>query len=531
MAREMVQMAQGRSMRLIDYFRRGLEHGADKVAFVEEGGSVTYGEVDLSSARLAAGLQALAAGGELKAAVLAPNSATAFIVVLAVVRAGAVWIPANVRNAGRVNAAFLAAADCNCLFYDGSLHEDVEAVLAAAPGIAHAICLDGAPLAGHLSLDGVMALSAEAPAEAPDAPDSLVMIAPTGGTTGIPKAVMITNRMWESMIAAAWTCMPPRGRIAFLVAGPMTHAAGVVALMMMAGGPTFVILRKPGPLETMAAIERHRITHLYVPPTMVHMMMEHPEVRNFDFGSLEHMVISASPIAPEKLRQAIDIFGDAICQSFGQAEAPMFLTFLSNRDLREEPAGVTFDRHASCGRATLGARVEIMDEAGNLLPAGAKGEIVARGSLVFPGYYRNPQATAEVSAHGWHHTGDVGFKDEQGFVYIVDRKKDMIVTGGFNVFSVEVEAVILAHPAVRECAVIGVPDPKWGEAIKAVVELKPGEQAGEDELRRLVREALGSVHTPKTVEFWPELPRSTNGKISKGEVRAHFWRGSDRSIA
>ncbi|MFC3227959.1 class I adenylate-forming enzyme family protein [Marinibaculum pumilum] len=521
----------GRSMRLLDYFRRALDFGRDRPAFVDEGGTVSYGEVDRRSARIAAGLQALDLPEAPKVAVLSPNGATAFVAVLAIVRSGAIWVPANVRNPAQVNGAFLAAADCCCLFYDVSLADEVAAVLATAPGIRHAVCLDGSAMPGHLSLDALIALSDAEPAEPPDDPDALVMIAPTGGTTGLPKAAMITNRMWESMIAAAWACMPPRGRIAFLVAGPMTHGAGVVALMMMAGAPAFVILRKPDPMGVMTAIERHRITHLYLPPTMVNMITEHPDVGRFDFGSLEHLVIAASPIAPDKLRRAVEVFGDAVCQSFGQAEAPMFLTFLSNRDLRQADPEAPVDRFGSCGRATLGVRVEVMDEAGAILPPGRKGEIVARGSLVFPGYYRNPQATAEVSAHGWHHTGDVGFKDEEGFLYIVDRKKDMIVTGGFNVFSVEVEAAILAHPAVRECAVIGVPDAKWGEAIKAVVELKAGETASEPELQSLVRQRLGGVHTPKSVEFWPELPRSTNGKIWKSEVRAHFWRGQDRSIA
>lgn len=517
-------------MRLVDYFLRGLEHGAEAVAFIDGDRSITYGEAADVSARIAAGIQALDLPAAPKIAVLSPNGAMPFLTVLGVIRAGAIWIPANVRNMPQVNAAFLAAADCTCIFYDSSLGAAVDEILAAAPGITHAICLDGPAADGRMTLTDLLISDVAALREPSDSPDALVMIAPTGGTTGVPKAVMITNRMWETMIAAAWTCIPARARPIFLVAGPMTHAAGVVALMMMAGGASFVVLRKPDPTAILTAIQDHRVTHLYVPPTMVHMMLEHPELDHFDFTSLEHMVIAAAPIAPEKLRQAVAVFGDAICQSFGQAEAPMFLTFLSNRDLREADPSAPFDRYASCGRATLGSRVEIMDDAGNILPPGEKGEIVARGSLVFPGYYRNAKATAEISEFGWHHTGDVGFKDAEGFIYIVDRKKDMIVTGGFNVFSAEVEAAILSHPAVRECAVIGTPDEKWGEAVKAVIELKDGHRAEAEEIRQLVRDQLGGVHTPKTVEFWPDLPRSTNGKISKADVRAHFWRGHNRAV-
>ena len=211
----------------------------------------------------------------------------------------------------------------------------------------------------------------------------------------------------------------------------------------------------------------------------------------------------------------------------------MLLTFMSNQDLRCAAPGDDAQlprRFASCGRATLNTRVEVMDDTGALLPAGEKGEIVARGGMIFSGYFNNTAATEEARQFGWHHTGDVGFKDENGFVYIVDRKKDMIITGGFNVFSGEVENVILGHPAVLECAVIGVPDAKWGEAIKAVVLLKSGQTATADEIIAMVKGKLGGVHAPKSVEFWPDLPRSPNNKVVKAEIRRQFWTGNDRAV-
>jgi acyl-CoA synthetase (AMP-forming)/AMP-acid ligase II len=171
-----------------------------------------------------------------------------------------------------------------------------------------------------------------------------------------------------------------------------------------------------------------------------------------------------------------------------------------------------------------------MSDDGALLPPGQRGEIVTRGDLVFGGYYQDPAATEEVSKFGWHHTGDIGYKDEQGFVYIVDRKKDMIVTGGFNVYSAEVEHVIAAHPAVEDCAVVGVPDEKWGEAVKAVIQLKPGAQASEEEIIQLVKAKLGSVHAPKSVDFVASLPRSPNGKVLKREIRDSFWKGQSRRV-
>jgi acyl-CoA synthetase (AMP-forming)/AMP-acid ligase II len=175
-------------------------------------------------------------------------------------------------------------------------------------------------------------------------------------------------------------------------------------------------------------------------------------------------------------------------------------------------------------------RLEVMDDGGNILPRGERGEIVLRGGLVMAGYYKNPQATAEASTFGWHHTGDIGVIDEDGFVYIVDRKKDMIISGGFNVFPSEIEQVLWSHPAVQDCAVIGVPDEKWGEAVKAVVELKPGAKATEDELIELAKRKLGGVKAPKSVDFTAALPRSPVGKVLKKDLRATYWVGHERKI-
>ena len=232
----------------------------------------------------------------------------------------------------------------------------------------------------------------------------------------------------------------------------------------------------------------------------------------------------------EKLKECLDVFGPVMVQTFGQAESPMVCTVLDQKDHQVIGNPDLEHRLASCGRPTLLTPVGIMDDDGNLLPAGERGEIVVRGNLVMPGYYKNPEATAEVSGFGWHHTGDIGYLDKDNFLYIVDRKKDMIITGGFNVYPSEVEQVIWAHEAVQDCAVIGVPDDKWGEAVKAVIELKPGKQVGADEIMALCKQALGSVKTPKSVEFWDALPRSPVGKVRKKDIREKFWKAAQRSI-
>jgi acyl-CoA synthetase (AMP-forming)/AMP-acid ligase II len=232
----------------------------------------------------------------------------------------------------------------------------------------------------------------------------------------------------------------------------------------------------------------------------------------------------------ERLKECLAIFGTVMTQMFGQVEAPMLCTYLSPEDHLVIGDPSLERRLASCGRPTLLTPVAIMDDAGSLLASGETGEIVVRGNLVMAGYYKDPEATAEVSKNGWHHTGDIGYIDEDGYVYIVDRKKDMIITGGFNVYPSEVEQIIWSHPAIQDCAVIGIPDPKWGEAIKAVVELKPGKSITEDEVIALCKEKLGSVKAPKSLEVWTSLPRSPAGKVLKKDIRKVFWQNETRAI-
>jgi len=517
-------------MRIIDFFRRGLEHGPDVPAFVDEHGGLTYRQVNNLSEGVASGLNAAGCCGH-SVAVYSPNDPIAFGVMIGIFRAGSQWVPTNMRNAVAVNAALLRTTECKLLFYHSSLAEQAAQLMQEVPTLLYAVRIDDHPVDGEsLTLRKFMTGSNLSCPEPLDDPDRIETVFPTGGTTGLSKAAIWTQRVWESSIKAFWTCLPSTESTVHLVAAPMTHAAGVVALMMMANSTTNVILPSADATSILEAIQKHKITHLYLPPTVVYNLLAHPRVKEYDYSSLRCMVIAASPIAPAKLKEAMEVFGPVICQSFGQAEAPMFITFLSTQDLlRLSPANET-GLWASCGRATLGQRVEIMADDGRILSIGERGEIVVRGDLVFPGYFKNPSATAEVSEHGWHHTGDIGHKDIDGFIYIVDRKKDMIVTGGFNVFSAEVEQVIAGHPDVEDCAVVAVPDAKWGEAVKAVVQLKPGRTVDETELVALVRNTLGSVHAPKTVDFVAQLPRSSNGKVLKRDVRQAYWVGSDRQV-
>jgi acyl-CoA synthetase (AMP-forming)/AMP-acid ligase II len=227
-------------------------------------------------------------------------------------------------------------------------------------------------------------------------------------------------------------------------------------------------------------------------------------------------------MSTSRLEQAIEKIGPVLGQLFGQTEAPMMISTLAPGDHLYPDGTLARSRFASAGHPTPLTAVAIMDEAGNLLAPGERGEIVVRGPLVSPGYYQNQEATAEASRHGWHHTGDVGYLDEDNFLYIVDRLKDMIITGGFNVYSAEVEQALLAHPAVLDCAVVGLPDDKWGERVAAVLQLHPGHSVSADDVRAFVKARVGSVKSPKQVEVWADLPRSRLGKVLKADVKSRL---------
>jgi acyl-CoA synthetase (AMP-forming)/AMP-acid ligase II len=315
-----------------------------------------------------------------------------------------------------------------------------------------------------------------------------------------------------------------------LATAPLTHAAGPVTMASIAMGATVVVLPGFDAEAVMVAIERHRVTHLFLPPTALYTMLEHPNVGNYDYSSLRYFLLAGSPVSPDKLKHAVEVFGPCMCQSYGQTECHMIATWLPPDVVAAAAGGEHPERLASCGRASYCVRVEIMDDDGRLVPDGEVGEIVARGGIVGGGYFEMPEATAEASAHGWHHTGDVGRRDEHGFFYIVDRKKDMIVTGGFNVFSAEVEAAVMELPEVAEAAVIGVPDEKWGEAVTAiVVSSARGSVSGED-ITAHCKARLGSVKAPKAVHFREQIPRTAAGKMDKKALRAEFWSGTGRSV-
>jgi acyl-CoA synthetase (AMP-forming)/AMP-acid ligase II len=340
---------------------------------------------------------------------------------------------------------------------------------------------------------------------------------------------MITHRAYHCFVAHHLISIPDPNPV-MLVAAPITHAAGGLSYHVLAEGGRLVLIEKPDPQLVLKSIEEYKITKLFLPPTVIYRLLDQPNVREFDYSSLRYLVYSASPMSVEKLRLALDVFGPVMAQGYGQTE----VLGIANMTPEEHfvDGRVAPDRRLSaCGRPAMPyCRTVIMNDQNEILPHGETGEICVRGDQVMRGYYKNPYATARTIMDGWCHTGDVGFFDEEGYLHISDRKKDMIITGGFNVYPTEIEQAITSLDGVSDCAVIGVPHEDWGEAVKAVVELAPGKMVSEKEIIAFCRARLGSVKTPKTVDFVDELPRSARGKVLKRVLRDEYWKGQKRKI-
>ena len=369
------------------------------------------------------------------------------------------------------------------------------------------------------------------PLVAPDvALEDLCTIVYTGGTTGRPKGVLMTHRVWQAMTwiqMAEWE-FPDDLRIA--IATPLSHAAmSLVAPVLLSGG-AFYVMDGFSPDGFFDLVAEHRITATLLVPVMLYALQGHARYTTADMSSMETIFYGASPMSPAKLAQAIEHWGPIFFQFFGQTEAPMVITHLKKHEHDLDHP----ERLASCGRPVPWMHVALLDSKNQIVGPGESGEICTRGPLVMNGYKGLPDETAEALSGDWLHTGDVGRFDDEGYLYIVDRTKDMVITGGFNVFPREVEDVISTHPAVNMVMVIGVPDDKWGEAVKAVVVLHP-DHAPSDELthtlQQLVKDAKGPQQSPKTIDYVDALPLTAVGKPDKKAVRAQYWTEGTRAVS
>ncbi|MCG8668570.1 MAG: AMP-binding protein [Pseudomonadales bacterium] len=522
---------------IIDFLERSPGIGNTAAKFVDLSNKIEFTYQEMSN--IAGGVAAILKGVGVKpgeiVATLSNNSVSSYCCIFGISKANAVWIPLNVKNTVEANLKLVSSSNATKVFVDQNILDEDDGELTQALGdkiisMTPYKILDENLEALAESTDNRL----ESKGSSLSVPNEnhLLSLFPTGGTTGDSKLCEWSELTWLTMVSTQSDLMPLKQEEgAYLIITPMTHASGVASFAPIYQGCSVLIMEGLENDTVLRTIQEKRVTSLFLPPTAIYMLLSHPTVKDYDYSSLQYFLYAAAPMSVEKLKEAIDVFGPVMIQSFGQAEAPMFITSLSVEDHVDALHSHDYERLRSCGKATPGLVVGIIDEDGNEMPTGYAGEIALKGSLMMSKYYQSSEQTNAIRINGWQGTGDIGVKDRHGYITIVDRKRDMIISGGFNVFPSEIEQVLWGHPSVQDCAVIGVPDEKWGEKVTAVIELKQGqEQPEESELIRFCKDKLGSIKSPKSILYRPSLPRSPVGKVLKKEIRKEFWETTDRNI-
>ena len=516
-------------MRIIDFFEQGVNYYPDNTAFCDQSSEFTYAMADREARKIAGAIRGNGFQKGDRIGVYSPNSNLAFLTLLGLMRSEAVWLPINPRNSTASNIDLAERFGMSLMFYSESFNQEVQDIKSAATGIQSFVCIDGKGSVG-MSLEDFCDGRPDTLALGPEEPGELAAIFGTGGTTGKSKGVLMGHSSLEAFFHNYHAHFSYQEGSVHLVVAPMTHAAGIMGCLHFPRGGKNVICSSPDPLSIMRDIEKYQVTHLFLPPTILYMMLAHDEVKNYDYSSLQHFMVGAAPTSLEKLKEACKIFGTSMTEAYGQTEAPAAITLKAPWDYLDQNGNIIEHRLRGIGRPAIFNRVKILDKSGNEVPLGEPGEICVAGKLVTQGYLDDPEATQEAFRDGWLWTGDIGVMAADGYIEIIDRRKDMIISGGFNVYPNEVEQVITEIPSVQECAVIGIPDEKWGEAVKAFIQLKPKEKLREGDVIAYVKKELGSVKAPKSVDFVDELPKSPVGKILKTELRAPYWSAKNKAV-
>lgn len=495
-----------------DPLLRAVQVAGDQTALISEGRRLTHQKLHSRCCRLAAVLKSKGAEPGDRIAILAANTHHYIESYIAIPAAGFVIVPLNTRHAEPELRYAIEDAGARVLLSDrdpGALRDMVDTVVMIPD-----------------EYDQLLDTAAEAELGNGITEDSLAGLFYTGGTTGASKGVMLTHRNLISNTFHFMTMAPPSRDSVFLIMAPLFHAAGSNGVLGgVWSGSCQIPLKVFDPATALDLIEKYRVTHTLGVPTMIAAIAELQHAEPRDTSSLEMVAHGGSPIATEIVRRAAQAFPTAeFVHVYGMTEGSPLVT-----GLRDEQDLLDVDRSRSCGQALIGVQVKIIDADGNALPTGEVGELAARGPNIMKGYWKKPEQTDAVFSDGWYRSGDMGYMDEEGFVFLVDRAKDMIVSGGENVYCSEVEEALYKHPGVLEAAVFGVPDEAWGEAVHAVV--VPREEVTPEELIDFCRKHIAGYKLPKAITLSAEeLPKSGPGKILKRELREPFWEGHDTKV-
>ncbi len=515
---------------LADILDRNARRYPDKIALVCDGQRYTFGQLRDRSNRLANGLLSLGARKGDRVAVLAQNCPEYAEIYCASGLAGLLTTPVNWRFVERELVKVINFVEPHTLVLEAEFASTIEAIRSQIPCVKQLVVFGGRR-SGMEDYEGLIARSPSTAPQVTVAPEDLACLIHTSGTTGTPKEVVWTYASWLAGVTDVVMEMGITHRDVGMHVVPAFHIAFAWAMLVyLYRGCTQVILRRFDPPVVLDTIEQERVTASIWVPTMIISMLEEPGLEGRDLSSLRVIMYGASPMPVPVLERVVRVFGPVFTQVYGLSEQSGALTRLPKEEHLLDGTEVQKRRLGSCGREMLSDWVRVVDEQGKDVPLGQVGEIIARGPNIMVGYWREPGYTAQALRDGWLHTGDLATMDEDGYLYVVDRKKDIIISGGENISSREVEEAIYSHPAVLECAVIGVPDSKWGEAVAALVVLKPEQTATEEQIIQVCQENLASFKKPRTVTFVDSLPRTPMGKVMKEVLRDQYWKGYARRV-
>jgi len=502
----------------------------DKTALIEGKSRFTFRQSNNRVNRLGNAIVGLGLGKGDRIAVLNQNCFQYLELYFASAKAGTPIVPLNYRYNLNELLFVLRDSGARILFFGKEYEPTIEAIRREETDLRHLIPLDG-PIPGLKNYEDIISRASPAEPVTDINEDSVSVLGYTGGTTGKPKGVMTTHRniITSCYNTALERLLTPRDR--HLIIPPVFHAGGANSMFAFSFvGATTIILNSSNIDFILKKVEEHQATHLMLVPTLMRMATENPNIASYDLRSLKTLYYGTAPISLEPLKKAMRLFSCDFSQTYGMTETFVPVSILKPEDHQLDGGPEIDKRMGSAGREVMGVRVKIVDNEGRSVATGKIGEVAVKGKNVMKGYWNRPELTREVLRDGWLYTGDMGRMDELRYLYIVDRKKDMIISGGENIYAKEVEDALSAHPAVLEAVVIGVPDEKWGEAVKAFIRKKKGVEVSAGELVEFCRGRLASYKKPKSVEFVEDFPKSAAGKVLKRELRDKYWQGRERKI-
>lgn len=515
-----------------DMLRRDAKLYGKKIGLIDGEKKFSYSELNHRVNRLANGFVRFGLEKGNRVAVMANNCHEFVEAYFAVAKVGLVIVPVSTRLSTDEMGYIMGHSDSSVLIYDEEFQKDIDEIRKDIPQVKHFLCIRKGHEGGGDDYESFLQKSSE---DEPKTQTSLnendmVMIMYTSGATGKPKGVMTSHRnIMANTITLSFEHRIVPEDITLLVM-PLYHNGGLWPTMVHFYRGGRVILLERFDVETvLSLVEKEKVTFLNLVPTTLIRLISHPDLGKYDLDSLRTIMYAGAPIALSKIREAMQKLGEhRFYTGLGSTEASgSMLSLPTSEHVLEGPMA---EKLPSVGRDSINVEVRVVDAQGRDVKIGEVGEIIAKGDNIAMGYWKLPEETAETFRDGWLYTGDMAKVDRDGYVYIVDRKKDMIISGGENISSKEVEEVIFRHPAVQEVAVIGVPDEEWGESVKAIVALKPGLKATEQEIIDFCKDFLSSFKKPKSVDFLDELPKNPAGKVHKAELRERYWRGREKKI-